>query len=89
MPSCCERQLRTVQIRCAVAGANWHYVHDVPRKEIAAQLHLSDAAVRNYINHIFKVFELPYDSAQRSERRLQLRAQALAAGYIGDMPARP
>ncbi len=65
------------------------YVHDVPRKEIAAQLHLSDAAVRNYINHIFKVFELPYDSAQRSERRLQLRAQALAAGYIGDMPARP
>lgn len=65
------------------------YVHDVPRKEIAAQLHLSDAAVRNYINHIFKVFELAYDSTQRRKRRLQLRAQALAAGYIGDLSAKP
>jgi hypothetical protein len=65
------------------------FVHGAPRKEIAAQLHLSAPTVRNYISHIFKCFELPYDPAERDVRRRQLRARALAAGYIGAEAGEP
>lgn len=58
------------------------HVHGAPRKAIAAQLHLSEQAVRNYINHIYKVFGLPYEPMQRSARREQLRTRAEEAGYI-------
>jgi DNA-binding NarL/FixJ family response regulator len=65
------------------------FVQGVSRKEIAAQLHLSTPTVRNYINHIFKSFDLPYNPAERDARRQQLRARALAAGYIGAETVKP
>ena len=65
------------------------FVQGVSRKEIAAQLHLSTPTVRNYINHIFKSFDLPYNPAERDVRRQQLRARALAAGYIGAETVKP
>ena len=65
------------------------YVDGASRKQIAEKLHLSPSSVRNYINHIFKVFELPYDPAKRYERYLQLRSLALAAGYIGEESTEP
>ncbi|MFM7581726.1 MAG: LuxR C-terminal-related transcriptional regulator [Caldilinea sp.] len=65
------------------------FVQGLSRKEIAAQLHLSTPTVRNYINHIFKSFELPYNPAERDVRRQQLRARALAAGYIGAETVNP
>lgn len=58
------------------------YVHGATRKAIAAQLHLSEQAVRNYINYIYRVFGLPYEPAQRRERREELHKRALEAGFI-------
>ena len=58
------------------------YLHGATRKEIAQKLGLSGAAVRNYINHLYKEFDLPYDSARRTERRQQLYTLACAAGYV-------
>lgn len=62
------------------------YVHGATREEIAQKLGLSDAAVRNYVNHLYKEFDLPYDSARRAERRQQLYTLARAAGYVPERP---
>ena len=63
------------------------YVRGVTRPVIAESLGLSEASVRNYISHLYKLFQLSYDPAQRAMRRQQLHALACQAGFVAHLPS--
>lgn len=63
------------------------YVHGATREEIARRLSLSEAAVRNYVTLIYRIFGLAYKPRQRKERQRSLRTLALNAGFIMDSSA--
>jgi len=58
------------------------HVHGASRKQIADQLGISEAAVRNYITLVYKIFGLTYDPEYRRERLKMLRELARQAGFI-------
>lgn len=58
------------------------HVHGVPRKQIASRLGISEAAVRNYITLLYRIFGLTYNPERRRERFQMLREFARQAGLI-------
>ncbi len=59
------------------------YVHGTPREEIAEQLGLSQASVRNYITLIYQVFDLPKERFDSTlSRRRALRKIAEREGFV-------
>jgi len=74
-----ERRNRPNPTLIAVFGL---HVHGASRKQIADQLGISEAAVRNYITLIYKIFGLTYDPEYRRARLKMLRELAQQAGLI-------
>ena len=59
------------------------YVHDTPRREIAALLGRSESTIRNYITLIYEQFGLADAGGSRRARRKRLRQRALEKGFVG------
>jgi len=74
-----ERRNRPNPTLIAVFGL---HIHGASRKQIADQLGISEAAVRNYITLIYKIFGLTYDPKYRGARLKMLRELARQAGLI-------
>lgn len=58
------------------------HVYGASRKQIASQLGISEATVRNYITRVYKIFGLTYDPEHRRERLRMLYELARQAGFI-------